>query len=524
MPWQGGSRWASWPTFAALAVLVVVLVALAFDDGGYFPPAFLAGGVAVFVALAVLLVLRLPRFELITHALVALGALAAFAAWIGLSSAWSPMPDQATVDFQRALFYVGLFALALMAAGTGRHVSLLPWAALVVCCIVVGDGLIARLRPDLIEGAGDVTRLAGFRLEHPFGYWNTFGGMAAFGTVLAAGLAADPRAKDWARALAAGVAVPLAVAMYLSLSRGSWLALMVGGVVLVVLTPYRFSALITGALVGAAATICLLRLSALDALVDDPAAGSGQLSQGKSFTPLLLLMGIAAASAQLVVARVRQSTGMQLAADEFRRRMLLPLTGVVLLAGIVGYAMTSTQVEGGSAKALEDAGDWVDRQWDDFLLTSTYSVSGTERLTSSRGTRSDLYRVAWQGFEGHPLWGDGAGGFEWRWYQEREVQEDTREPHSLWLGTLGELGAVGLALLVAFLAAVGVGAARGLRRPAGLRRAETAAVAAASVVWLAHASADWDWEMPAFTGTALLAMAAVLPAGRSRRRRRRATA
>ena len=34
--------------------------------------------------------------------------------------------------------------------------------------------------------------------------------------------------------------------------------------------------------------------------------------------------------------------------------------------------------------------------------------------------------------------------------------------------------------------------------------AEAAAVAAAFAVWLANACVDWNWEMPAVTGTAIV--------------------
>ena len=505
------------PTFAGLALLVVVLVRLGFASGGYFPADHLEAGVLCLAGLAVLAAVALPRLRPTTHALVALGALAAFSAWTALSALWSPQPDEALRDFQRDLAYVGIFALALLAAGTGRHSRLLAWAALAVCVVVVGAGLGSRLYPDLIEATGVAP---GYRLSHPLTYWNTLGGMAAFGAVLAVGLGADPRAAGLARAVATAVAVPLGVAMYLSLSRGSWLALIAGGVVLVLLTPYRMSALITAGLVGVAVALCVLRLEGLDALVDDPAAGSGQKAQGRSFVPLLVLLTFAVAILQLTIARIRASGDVQYLAERVRGRVLAIGAAAVTILVVVVYGVAGGALEGRSAEALDNAGDWVSEQWDEFLLTSTFSQSGTERLLTSRGTRSDLYRVTLDAFEAHPLQGEGAGGFEWRWYQAREVQEDTREPHSLWIGTLGELGLIGALLLLAFVGSVAEGARRGLMRPGGLSRAQTAAVAAAGTVWLVHSAVDWDWEMPAFTGTVLLATAALLPPGRMRRRRR----
>lgn len=518
-PVRGGAgAWrTTLPTFAGLAVLVVVLARLAFESGGFFAEDHLAAGAACFGALALLGALALPRLRPTNHALIALGVLTAFAAWTALSATWSPAPDEALQDFQRTLFYVGVVALAVLAAGTGRHSRLLPWAALTVCVVVVGAGLLSRIQPDVVEATGIAP---GYRLSHPLTYWNAFGGMAAFGALLAAGLGSDPRAGATVRALATALAVPLSVAMYLSLSRGSWLSLAVGAVVLVLLTPYRISALITGGLVGVATGVCVLRLEGLDALVDDPALGSGQEAQGDAFTPFLVLATLAVAAAQLVIARVRSNPDVQHVAEAVRGRVLAVGALAAAVFAIVVYAAVGGVLEGRSAEALDNASDWVSEQWDDFLQTSTFSASGTDRLLTSRGTRSDLYRVAIDGFESKPLQGEGAAAFEWRWFQGREVQEDTSEPHSLWIGTLSELGLVGALLLLGFLAALAEGVRRGLRRKTGLTRGQTAAVAAAASVWVVHSAVDWDWEMPAFTGTVLLAAAALLPPGSSRRRRR----
>ena len=65
-------------------------------------------------------------------------------------------------------------------------------------------------------------------------------------------------------------------------------------------------------------------------------------------------------------------------------------------------------------------------------------------------------------------------------------------PHSFDLRAFGQTGLVGAALLVGFLAAACLAAARRARR-------EPVAVAAlvCAAAWLAHASIDWLWELPA---------------------------
>src|SRR3954466_7640956 len=95
---------------AGLAACCVVL-GLAWQSGGYFPDATLKAGCAAFAVLAVLLAARPPAWTVSGPALLALGGLGAFAAWTGLSSRWSALPDVALDDFQRDLVYAGQFGL-----------------------------------------------------------------------------------------------------------------------------------------------------------------------------------------------------------------------------------------------------------------------------------------------------------------------------------------------------------------------------------------------------------------------------
>ncbi len=47
---------------------------------------------------------------------------------------------------------------------------------------------------------------------------------------------------------------------------------------------------------------------------------------------------------------------------------------------------------------------------------------------------------------------------------------------------------------------------------------------AAFAVWFGHACVDWDWEMPALTGTAIVLCGALFQRGRRRRSHPRRTA
>ena len=109
--------------------------------------------------------------------------------------------------------------------------------------------------------------------------------------------------------------------------------------------------------------------------------------------------------------------------------------------------------------------------------------------------RLDFWEVALDTWRDDRLLGAGAGTFELDWEQRRPFFYVIRDAHSVPLETLAELGAVGLALLlIALLTPLAVALRRGLGRSVGDRDAH-AAVAAAGLALLLHASTDWDWEM-----------------------------
>jgi hypothetical protein len=111
-------------------------------------------------------------------------------------------------------------------------------------------------------------------------------------------------------------------------------------------------------------------------------------------------------------------------------------------------------------------------------------------VTISGHGRTRLWRIAWHEGRDHPLAGGGAG--TWPRHAVASLGLDApASAHSLYLETFAELGAVGLALLLAFL---------GL----ALRRDPTLVVAALAIA----AAADWEWQLPAATFPALVAAGA----------------
>jgi hypothetical protein len=161
--------------------------------------------------------------------------------------------------------------------------------------------------------------------------------------------------------------------------------------------------------------------------------------------------------------------------------------------------------------AVNDPAHAVSRQWDAFTKLQGPGTQKT-RFLSGGGNRYDYWRIAIDELDSRPLRGVGAGSYQFTYFKERRTTEDIRQPHSLELQALAELGLVGGALVALFIGAVLAGFAR--RASLARRSAPEAGIAVAAggmfVVWLVHTSVDWIHLIPGVTGAALAAAAVLL--------------
>jgi hypothetical protein len=479
----------------AIVTLVAIALWIAWQSGGYFPSAFLAAGAVAFFVAAALLMVRPPRPALPARAVLAVAAILALAAWMGVSADWSPVPATAVEDAQRALAYAALLGLALLAAVAVGSRRQIPWFVLATIVVIVGAGLGSRLLPDLISSPAPLPQ-AGFRLDYPLGYSNAYGALAAIGIVLGLGLGEDRLARPLPRALAVAAAVPLATATYLSLSRGAWMVLAVGLVVLLLVGRQRLALLLTMLMVAAAAALVIAFLQDYPALIDGPRPGHPLGQGGGDILGLVLALAVIVGALHLALTAV-----------ERRHDGALPNWAGVVAAVVAGMIIL---VGGGIAIADSSRVErFVSRQWHDFLRPAG-QPSQSSRLGSAKGPRSDFYRVALDGFEGQPWRGIGSGGFEPLYVRDRRTNETARDVHSIYLEVLSELGIVGAAILLAFVGASIVGIVATRRRPAALGAGAAAAAGAAWATWLVHAGVDWDWQMPALTLLGLMLAATLL--------------
>ena len=207
-----------------VGVLGFLFVAFVAGSGGGFRPvtwawtALLSWWIAL---IAIVVKRRLPFGPLeVTMG----GGLVAFACWFGISALWSQSVPSTLDTTVRAVAYAGLVVAALLVVRR-RTVTHLIGGVTAGIGILALYGLATRLLPDKL---GEFSSTAtNYRLATPIGYWNGMGVFCSMGILLALGFAT--RAKHVPARLAAGAALPvLACSMYVTFSRGAWLALLVG--------------------------------------------------------------------------------------------------------------------------------------------------------------------------------------------------------------------------------------------------------------------------------------------------------
>jgi hypothetical protein len=462
------------PARIATAVLAALVPALlAFRSGGYFPSE--RGLVLlVFVLVGLVCVVGGERVAAGRAELLAVASLGSLAVWSAVSAAWAPGPDGAVFAAELVLVYAGALGACALALARERVAWLLGG-------LLAGTGAVAlwALETRLVQGdlgtAGDL--LSGTRLVRPIGYANALGALCALGLLLGLGLAVS-EAPRWARAAAAAALVPLAAALYFTLSRGSDLALLAGLGVLAVRERRR---IVLGALLLVLPGLGVL-LAARSPLTEIGLTRGDARAAGHR---LALELAVLAVGTTAVALRARP-----LAERIARHGRMLAVAGAVLVV----VALVAALASGVATRAVHRLESPPPATGGD-LNGRVLSVSGNGRTAYWRVARGMVAR--------EPLLGAGAGSYERWWLEERPTPNAARNAHDLYLETLAELGPLGLALL---LLALGV-PLWAARRARGIL---SSAALAAYVAWLVHALLDWDWQIPAVTLPALGCGAAVL--------------
>jgi hypothetical protein len=472
----------------ALAVAVaVVYVAISVADGGYSSEAIAVGTLLIWWAVIVgLAVGAWPRADVPRAATTAGVCIAGLTLLTALSLGWASDDGGAFIEVVRVAGYAGLFALVVLASGAGGARGWLLGLAIGLAA-VAALALGSRLEPALPGGEeqiGDFLPSAEGRLSYPVGYWNGLGACMALGTVLLVWLGARAETRA-GRALAVGALPAVLLTMYLTSSRGGATAAAVGLGVLLALGPVR-TRLAGAAALGAAGGAALVGLTELRSpLVDDPGAPAARVA-GDEILLATLIICAGAGMARYV-------------ADRPLARLTIPRVatrvGLVVLAFLALAAVAA-------ANPVARFDEFRDKPPESQIEDAT--VSGQVGSASGSG-RYQFWSAAVDAFADDPITGIGAGGYQGWWNENGPIPGILRDAHSLFFETAAELGIVGLALIVSFLA---LGAVHGWRRRSG---GSAAGVVEATLALLAtgvlSASFEWTWELPAAFGPVVVAVA-----------------
>ena len=466
--------------------------ALAAANGGYY------GGTRGWAALALLwlaLLAVLLRAEASVGALgiVLLGAFALFVGWSALSVVWSSSITLSVFDVQKLLVYLGLILAALLVV-RGRSVPGLLAGVLGGIAAVCAYALATRLFP---ERLGSFDPLAGYRLTRPVGYWNALGLFAALGAILAAGFAVRVRAL-WARASAAASLPLLLTTCFFTFSRGAWAAFALGIVAAFAVDPRRLQ-LAAGLLALAPwPALALVLADRSHALTSTSGALLSTAShEGHRLAVWVVMLSAGAAAAALAVGLVEARVEVP--------RILRVGFGTLIFLAFAGL-LAGVWERWGSPSSL------ARRAYDSFRAPpkAVHGNLAGRLLDLSNNNRINLWHAAWREFAHHPFAGTGAGTYQQWWYAHRPLPTHQLDAHGLFQQTLGELGVVGLVLLVAALATPLVAAARARRNPL------VPVVTGAYVAFLVHNALDWDWQLTGVGAAGLLCAVALVQTARSR--------
>jgi len=492
-------REAGWSAVAIWLLCFGLIAYLGIEGGGYDALVHDQAGIAVWwILLATVAVGALPRRRPGQLAWVALGLFAAFTIWTALSLGWTESADKTSADLARVLGYLGIFAIAILSRGFRESQRLIGAVAAGISLVFL-IGLLSRLHPAWFPSAAQTGIILEDRerLSYPIDYWNGLAGLIAIGLPLLLQIAAGAK-TTLMRALAAAVLPAAMLTLFLTLSRGGIAAAVLAVALFLALSSDRLPKLLTLALTGAGGAILVAAATSRDAL-QEGLENEAARHQGSELLwiaiAVCLVVGLLQAALSSPALGDRRPGWTRVPADR-------ALTATIVA---VMVAIAAALLLGAPSRASDG--------WDEFKEGGGPG-SGAGRLGSVSGqSRYQLWSSAVRENKTKPLTGTGSGTFEFWWARDGDTTETVRDTHSLYLQTLGELGIVGFALIVAFLGAVVFGGIRRLLAAPARDRPLYAAALAGFAAFCITAVFDWMWQLPALVVAALLlASILVMPA------------
>ncbi len=486
-----------------VAGVAVAVFALAFQSGGYDITVRNSFAIAAWWAIAVGVGAVVWPLERPTRAaLVGAGALAALLAWTAIAISWSDSAERAFTEVNRMAFYLAVFALVVLASRRGsgaRWADGLAWGIAAIGLLA----LTSRLFPDLIGDRGVSSFFPrGTRyLGYPLDYWNGLGIFVGLGFPLLLRATLDAKTA-LGRALAMGAAPALAATLYLTSSRGGIGTAVLGTLVFLVLCRDRLRGMVAAAILVSGGAAAVVVLGARPELADGNLQAQGVASQGRSAAVLIAGICLLAGVAHWLVSRVSLPT------PRLRVPRLALAAGALLLVAAAVIAADPAERLDSFKQPPRNPFAQVDSSAGSAGATDAPRLAPTSRhlLSSTGNGRWQFWGAAIDEFETRPLVGRGPGSYEAWWAQHGSVSYFTRHAHSLFLETLGELGAVGLALLLGFLLTGLVAAFLRLRAARPEEGNVIAAMAALVIAFAFAAGIDWIWQLTVIPVVAIVAL------------------
>ena len=436
--------------------------------------------------------------------------IAGFGLWSALSVLWSAAPDESWLAANRAVAYAIVTAVAIAAAANTRAAPRgvafgIAAAAILVALYALGGKVVPGLHVAFI----DLNPGSEFsRVREPIGYWNAVGLICVMAAPICIWLAAFPDAAPRVRVGAMLILTVLLLTTATTYSRGALLAYVAVVAVMVVAGPQRLRRLA----VGVGAVVAALPSIVVAFGLHDLSTGGLALEQRAddgAILGLVLLLSLAAlgfAARGLLTAEANLRWG-----ERQRRQVWRGLAAAAAAAVVLGAGAMAASSRGLTGQ--------ISHQFEQFKEPKAGPQNTPDRLISANGSNRWIW---WQEalgvFSDKPLVGWGAGSFPVVRRMYLRYETPVRSTHSVPLQFLSETGLVGAALGLTGLGLLGAGAVRRVRSSSGVERSARLALLASATAWAVHSLVDWDWEIPAVTIPALVAVAvAAAPSPRAPR-------
>lgn len=420
------------------------------------------------------------------------GVLLSLAAFAGISSLWSDAVSLSLTEAERVVAYLGFFTLGFLVCQTERQRQLFVEGLTLALALL----LLVALSDRFFPGTGPIPITEGARLRFPLGYWNADGLVFGISVVLLSWMGRHG-SRVWLRYLSVSLVPAAIVGLYLTYSRGGFVAATVAFICVFFLSRDRLWLVATTS-VGVLCAIPVLKLIRASPSIAENLGGEQAPSEGR-LVVLALLASMAVAGllvwgltriARRNPAKTRRVLGFSRDRDFLTSCAIFGLVALLVSAILFGP-----------------------KAWDSYSQGPIiFPDSPSQHLTqlSSNG-RYDQNKIAIAAFENDPLLGIGAGTFRFEWAQERPNDLVVRDAHSLYLESFAELGVPGgvlVVVLVGSLLVLGFSAVRHSERHAATRAATVLAATAGMAVAF---GIDWFWELGA-TGALLMLAGSLLVA------------